>query len=88
MALNNQAVWSILFAQELLVVSAIALILIAFSLFMAVVSLSEIQQEEGVTFCTLPYWGVYFPIGLHGGWTLAGERERCSYRLLHLVGAP
>ena len=69
----HKAAWSVVFAQELLVVSAILLCVIAFSLFMAVVSLSEIQIEEGITACTLPYWGVYFPIGLHGGWTLAGR---------------
>ena len=54
-------------------VSAILLCVIAFSLAMGVVSLSLIQYEEGITFCTLPFWGVYFPIGLHGGWTLAGK---------------
>lgn len=53
-------------------VSAILLCAIAFSLFMAVVSLSKIQYEEEITLLTLPFWGVYFPIGLHGGWTLAG----------------
>eukprot|EP00903_Cladosiphon_okamuranus_P005608 g5579.t1 len=65
-----QAAWSVVFAQELLVVSAILLCVIAFTLFMAVVSLSKVM-EEGITMRTLPFWGVYFPIGLHGGWTLA-----------------
>eukprot|EP00752_Nemacystus_decipiens_P016332 g14607.t1 len=68
-----QAAWSIVFAQELLVVSAILLCVIAFSLFMGVVSLSKVQFEEDITVFTLPYWGVYFPIGLHGGWTLAAS---------------
>eukprot|EP00752_Nemacystus_decipiens_P016331 g14606.t1 len=66
-----QAVWSVLFAQELLVVSAILLCVIAFSLFMGVISLSEIHREGSITPCTLPFWGVYLPIGVHGGWTLA-----------------
>ena len=55
--------------------SAILLAAIAFSLFMAVVSLSKVQYEEGITPLTLPFWGVYLPIGLHGGWTLAGETK-------------
>lgn len=71
----TKAAWSVVFAQEMLVVSAILLALIAFTLFMAVVSLSKIQFEEGITPFTLPFWGVYFPIGLHGGWTLAGTRN-------------
>ncbi|CAB1118024.1 unnamed protein product [Ectocarpus sp. CCAP 1310/34] len=66
-----QAAWSIVFAQELLIVSAILLCLITLSLTLAVISLSLIQCEEGITLFTLPFWGVYFPIGLHGGWTLA-----------------
>lgn len=70
---DNKAAWSIVFAQELLIVSAVLLCLIALSLFMAVVSLSKVQYEEDITVFTLPYWGVYFPIGLHGGWTLAGR---------------
>lgn len=60
----------------MLVLSAILLCVIAFSLFTAVVSLSKIQFTEEVTLSTIPFWGVYFPIGLHGGWTLAGERVR------------
>ena len=80
---NNKAAWSIVFAQELLVVSAILLCVIALSLFIAVVSLSKIQYEEDITVLTLPYWGVYFPIGLHGGWTLAGKCK-CMTRVLAL----
>lgn len=53
--------------------SAVLLCVIAFSLFMAVVGLNKVQYEEGITVLSLPFWGVYFPIGLHGGWTLAGE---------------
>ncbi|CAM9103031.1 unnamed protein product [Pylaiella littoralis] len=68
-----QAAWSVVFAQELLVVSAVLLSVIAFSLFMAVLSLSRIQYQEGITVFTLPFWGVLFPIGLHGGWTLAAS---------------
>ncbi len=75
----TKAAWSVVFAQEMLLVSAILLALIAFTLFMAVVSLSKIQYEEGVTLFTLPFWGVYFPIGLHGGWTLAGTQELGSW---------
>ncbi|CAM9636307.1 unnamed protein product [Scytosiphon promiscuus] len=68
-----QAAWSVTFAQELLVVSAILLCIIAFTLFMAVVGLNKVQYEEEITVLTLPFWGVYFPIGLHGGWTLAAS---------------
>ncbi|CAM9537903.1 unnamed protein product, partial [Hapterophycus canaliculatus] len=68
-----KAAWSVTFAQELLVVSAILLCVIAFTLFMAVVGLNKVQYEEGITVLTLPFWGVYFPIGLHGGWTLAAS---------------
>lgn len=84
---KKQAAWSIVFAQELLIVSAILLCVITFSLTMAVISLSLIQYEEGITVFTLPFWGVYFPIGLHGGWTLAGERASiaCTTVLIDVV---
>ncbi|CAM9418985.1 unnamed protein product [Sphacelaria rigidula] len=68
-----QAAWSIVFAQEELVASAVILLLIAFCLAMAVVGLAPYKREKTLLFCSVEFWTVHFPIGLHGGWVLAAS---------------
>ncbi|CAN0033600.1 unnamed protein product [Choristocarpus tenellus] len=64
--------WTFAFAQERLALSAALLLGIAACLAIAVVRLSEFKREE-LTIFSFQYWLVHFPIGLHGGWTLAAS---------------
>lgn len=70
---EKQAAWSIVFAQEELVGSAVILVLIAISLAMAVIGLAPFKTETRIMCFSASFWTVHFPIGLHGGWVLAGE---------------
>lgn len=68
-----QTIWSVFFAQERLIASAALLCGIALSLGVAVASLAKFKAEAESLYCSIPFWTVHFPIGLHGGWTLAGK---------------
>lgn len=68
-----QAAWSLTFAQELLIVSAVLLCAIAFSLGMAVVCLSKFKRAQTIQCLSVAFWTVHFPIGLHAGWVLAAS---------------
>lgn len=75
----QQAVWSVVFAQELLVASAVIIVLLASSLAMAVIGLARFKHTEKCG--CVSFVAVHFPIGLHGGWVLAGERLNDSFVL-------
>lgn len=68
-----QTIWSVFFAQERLIASAALLCGIALSLGVAVASLASFKAEAESLYWSIPFWTVHFPIGLHGGWTLAGK---------------
>lgn len=63
--------------------SAVIILLIAFSLAMAVVGLAPFKREKSVLFCSAHFWAVHFPIGLHGGWVLAGKRPGWGVDILN-----
>lgn len=69
---HQQAAWSVVFAQELLIASAIILVAIAFSLGVAVIRLAPFKRDKTSICASISWWTVHFPIGLHGGWVLAG----------------
>ena len=75
-----QAAWSIAFAQESFILSAVLLSGIALSLAVGVASLSSFKVEAEKFYFSIPFWTVHFPIGLHGGWTLAGESQSSQIR--------
>lgn len=68
-----QALWSFAFAREFLSLSAGLLVGIAVSLWLAVVGLAPYKTGFFELLQTSEGWLVHFPIGLHAGWTCAGE---------------
>lgn len=68
-----QAAWSIAFSQEQLVLAAILLVAIAVALGLAVVGLAPYKMNLLASVQSVEFWVVHFPIGLHAGWTCAGE---------------
>ncbi|CAM9767129.1 unnamed protein product, partial [Phaeothamnion confervicola] len=76
-----QAVWSVAFAQELLSLSAVILVALAASLFLAVRGLAPFKKSGA---SAVEYLLVHFPIGLHAGWVCAAALVNVN---LALVGA-
>ena len=53
--------------------SAILLVAIAVALGLAVVGLAPYKMNLLASVQSVEFWVVHFPIGLHAGWTCAGE---------------
>ena len=65
------------FSRELILLSAVLLPLVAASLTTAFVRLAPYRGRGALAVLSPEYWLLHFPVGLHAGWTTAGEQSAC-----------